>query len=109
MTEILVRTGFLGSVVALLAASACCVLPMSLMIAGFGGGWMAVFSPVAAVSPYLVGISFLLLVAAWFVALRSGSGRGTIALLALGSAFTATAWLLLINQERLTMLFPAYM
>ncbi len=109
MADTISRAGLGGSIVALFAATTCCVLPMSLMIAGLGGSWMVVFAPIAAVSPYLIGLSVILLVAAWFVALRRGASRTTVATLSIGSALTSLAWLVIINEERLTMFFLSYM
>lgn len=109
MSDLLSRASLGGAVAALLAAATCCVLPMSLMIAGLGGSWLAVFSPVAAVSPYIIGLSAILLIAAWFAALRRGAGSRTISLLAGGSTLSLLAWLIVVNDGPLTMFFLQYM
>ena len=109
MANVLTRTGLAGSIAAVLAASACCVLPMSLMIAGLGGSWMAVFAPLSAASPYVLAVSVVLLAVAWFIALRRRASRGTLAMLSVGTLLVLVAWLLLVNEERLTMFFLSYM
>ncbi|MBO6718324.1 MAG: hypothetical protein JJ913_10250 [Rhizobiaceae bacterium] len=108
MPDLLSRASLGGSFAALLAATTCCVLPMSLMIAGLGGSWLAVFSPIAALSPYVIGLSVILLIAAWFAALRRGASGRTMSMLAGGSLFSLVAWLIVINDERLTMLLLEY-
>ena len=98
-----------GSLAALFAATTCCILPMSLMIAGLGGSWMAVFAPVSAVSPYVIGLSIVLLAVAWFLSLRRGASRRRVALLSAGSTLSALAWLIVANDEPLTMFFLSRM
>lgn len=109
MADTISRAGLGGSLVALLAASSCCVLPMSLMIAGLGGSWMAVFAPLSAASPYVLGLSAGLLAIAWVLALRRKASRRTLAMLSTGTVLALTAWLLLVYDERLTMFFLSYM
>lgn len=109
MPDLLSRASLAGAVAALVAATTCCVLPMSLMIAGLGGSWLAVFSPVASVSPYVIGLSVILLIAAWFAALRRGAAKRTMSMLAGGSVLSLLACLIVINDERLTIFFLKYM
>lgn len=108
MPDLLSRASLAGAVAALVAATTCCVLPMSLMIAGLGGSWLAVFSPVASVSPYVIGLSVILLIAAWFAAFRGGAAKRTMSMLAGGSVLSLLAWLIVINDERLTIFFLKY-
>ena len=108
MTDPVSQVGLGGSVLSLLAASACCVLPLSLMIAGVGGNWAALFSPLAAASPYILGVSVVMLAIAWTIAYRRRSGRRTIGMLSAGSALSAVAWLLIANDDRVTAFLLTY-
>ena len=108
MADTVSRASLGGSLVALFAAASCCVLPMSLMIAGLGGSWMAVFAPLSVASPYILGISVVLLAVAWFHALRRKPRRSTLAILSVGTFLAFIAWLLIINDEPLTMFFLSY-
>lgn len=66
-TLALPNTSLVGSVLALLGAS-CCVLPMAFVLLGLGGSWLAVFAPIAGLSPYLLGIAAAFVLAAWISA-----------------------------------------
>lgn len=98
MTDGITRVGFLGGI-ASLATAACCVLPITFMLLGAGGAWVAVLASAAAFSPYVIAISAAVLVAAWFVSLRNSAPRRTLALLGSGSLLTALAWIVLLNEE----------
>ncbi|GAB5376438.1 MAG: hypothetical protein AcusKO_29000 [Acuticoccus sp.] len=97
MTGPIARIGLAGSAVAALTAS-CCVLPMVLMLFGLGGSWLAVFGKIAAAGFYVGAFALLLVVAAWILALRRGSSRSTIAILAVGSVLIAGSWLVMLNE-----------
>ncbi|MBA5775964.1 hypothetical protein H2509_02350 [Stappia sp. F7233] len=92
------RFGFLGGI-ASLATAACCVLPITFMLLGAGGAWVAVLASAAALSPYVIAISAVVLATAWFLSLRGSAPRRTYALLGGGSLLTALAWIVLLNEE----------
>jgi len=91
----------LASGLAALGVSACCILPTGLMLAGLGGSWTVVFGGIAAAGYYVAGASLLVLVLAWVVALRRGAPRRTRYQLALGSALSALAWVVVMNETTL--------
>ncbi len=63
-----------GAVVAALAASACCIGPLLLAVLGLGGAASAL--ALAPYRPWLLGASFLLLGAAFYLAYRRPAGAG---------------------------------
>jgi len=75
-----------------LVAAACCVLPMVLVLLGLGGAWLAIFARAAALAPWIVAASVVLVVAAWLAALRTRRPRRVGATLVLATAATAAAW-----------------
>jgi len=87
MSNSLQKTGLWGSVIAMFSGF-CCVLPMAMMLVGLGGSWLAVFGKVAAISPYIAGLSVLLLVLGWFFAIRDNAPRRTRIMLSVGTVFT---------------------
>jgi mercuric ion transport protein len=93
-SDTLSKTGFAGSVFALLAA-ACCVLPLVIMLVGLGGSWVAVFGAVAAVSPWVALAAGLIIAFAWIVAIRRNASRQTYTLLTAGTVLTVFAWCLI--------------
>lgn len=93
----LVGTSFVGAVLAFLATS-CCVLPMVFMLAGLGGAWMVVFSPIVAASLYILPLAFLCLGAAWVVALRRKASRRTFVVLNMATVLCLVAALIYVFQ-----------
>jgi mercuric ion transport protein len=94
------QASFLGSVSAL-GVAACCVLPMMMMLVGFGGSWLAVFGKLAAISYYVLAASTLALVLAWILAYRKGSLSHLKWWLAGSTVLTALAWVVLFNEARI--------
>ena len=62
-----VGTSFAASM-ASLGVATCCVLPMTMMLLGLGGSWIAVFGKISAASYYVLTISTGILVTAWYIA-----------------------------------------
>jgi mercuric ion transport protein len=91
---------YLGSVSALGVAT-CCVLPMTLMLLGLGGNWVAVFGTVAAAGWYVLAISSVLVITAWLVALRRRSAGRLKWWLAGSTAMTLLAWIVVFNETRI--------
>lgn len=96
----LVGASFVGGILALLTTS-CCVLPMVLMLAGLGGAWLAVFSPIVAVSIYVLPLAGLCVGAAWVVVLQRPTSRRMIVLLILSSVLTGLGGLIYLFQAQL--------
>ncbi len=101
----------LGLGAALLAffTALCCVLPMVFIIAGLGGAWVAVFGKVAAFSAYMIGVSLILVAAAWYVALRRRSAGNVMLFLATSTGLTLAAWLVYANEAALNDRLLAWM
>lgn len=92
--------GLMGSL-ASLGVSACCILPMLLMLAGAGGSWLAIFGPISAASFYVLGATTLLLLAAWAMAWQRGSLRRLARRLSVGTAVAGLAWVIALNEAGL--------
>lgn len=96
----LAELGLMGSL-ASLGVSACCILPMLLMLADFGGSWLAIFGPISAASFYVLGATTLLLVAAWTAAWHRGSLRRLAPRLSIGTVVAGVAWAIALNEAGL--------
>ena len=90
----------LGSVSALGVAS-CCVLPMTMMLMGLGGSWLAVFGTIAAASYYVLAVSSFLVALAWLVSYRRRTIGNLKGWLAGSTALTAVAWVVVFNEARI--------
>ena len=95
-----IRASYLGSISALGVAT-CCVLPMTMMLLGLGGSWLAIFGTIAAASFYVLGLSTLIVLAAWFVTYRKGSLSQLKWWLAGSTTLTAVAWVIVFNETRI--------
>ncbi|MGV6850240.1 MAG: hypothetical protein ACWA5A_17850 [Marinibacterium sp.] len=91
---------YAGSLSALGVAT-CCVMPMTLMLFGLGGSWLAVFGKIAAVAYWVLGLSSLILAAAWLLALRRKSLPHLKYWLAGSTVLTALAWIVALNEARI--------
>lgn len=91
---------YLGSLSALAVAS-CCVLPMGLMLLGFGGSGLAVFGTLAAASYPVLFLSTALAAAACGLAWHHGALM-RLKWWLLGSAvLTAMSWIIVVNESRI--------
>ena len=100
MTPHLPRLALAGSCTSL-GVSACCVLPTALVLLGGGGSWLGIFARIAAVGYFVAAAASLLVAVAWVVAARQGAlGRHRLSL-GFGTALTAVAWIVLLNEIRL--------
>jgi hypothetical protein len=88
---------YLGSFSAMGVAS-CCVLPMAMMLLGFGGSWLAVVGAIAGAAYPVLILSTALVAAAWLVARRRGTLRSLKYWLAGSTATTVLAWVLFLNE-----------
>jgi mercuric ion transport protein len=91
---------YLGSLSALGVAS-CCVLPMTMMLLGLGGSWLAIFGKIAAASYYVLAVSSALVAVAWLVCFQRGSLKKLKWGLAGSTALTALAWGVVFNEARI--------
>ena len=91
---------YLGSVSALGVAT-CCVLPMAVMLLGFGGSWLAVFGKIAAGSYYVLAISTALVAIAWFLSHRNRALGQLKWWLAGSSLITALAWVIVFKEAQI--------
>lgn len=91
---------YLASVGALGVAS-CCVLPMTMMLLGLGGSWIAVFGKIAAASYYVIALSSGAVFAAWVVSYRRGSLMRLKWWLGGTTALTLLALVIVANEIRI--------
>ncbi|WP_170435025.1 hypothetical protein [Ruegeria arenilitoris] len=91
---------FAGSLSAL-GVGACCVLPMTMMLLGLGGNWLALFGQIAALSYYVLAASTVLIAVAWLVAYPRDKMRHLKWGLAASTAMTALAWVVVFNEARI--------
>ena len=78
--------------------AACCFLPLMLMAAGAGTGLIALVGRASVLALPLIGISALLLIAGWWVALRRGAPTRVKVWLGAGTLMTAMAALIVLNE-----------
>lgn len=91
---------YVGSLSALGVAT-CCVMPMTMILLGLGGSWLAVFGKIAAASYYVLGIATTFLIVAWFQCIRQ-CAPGQIKKWLFGSTvLTAIAWVIVLTQVQI--------
>ena len=78
--------------------AACCFLPLMLMAAGAGTGLVALVGKASALALPLIGLSVLLLVAGWWVAVRRQSPARVRVWLGAGTVLTGLAALIVLNE-----------
>ncbi len=88
----------LMSTLAAVGVASCCILPMTLMILGIGGGWMAVFARAAAWAPLFITISAVMTALSWGLAWRRHQLRRLAPALAMLTAMTLLAWGIWANE-----------
>ena len=84
-----------------LGVATCCILPMTFMLLGLGGSWLAVFGRIAAASVPVLAASSGLVALAWLFALRRRSLGRLSPWLAASTAVTALAWAVFLNEALL--------
>ncbi len=77
-----------GSVLAALAASVCCLVPLILLSLGVTGAWLGNFNALYPYKPYLIGVAVALL-AARYVSVYRKRRKSCDKAKACGSAFSA--------------------
>ena len=96
----IVGASYLGSLSAVGVAT-CCVMPVTMMMLGLGGSWLAVFGKIAAASFYVLGISTLILLLAWLFSYQRRSISHLKWWLAGSTALTSVAWVIVLNETRI--------
>ncbi|NVO54330.1 hypothetical protein HW561_00820 [Rhodobacteraceae bacterium B1Z28] len=91
---------YLGSVSALGVAT-CCVLPMTMLLLGLGGSWLAIFGKIAAVSYYVLAISTALVAVSWLLSHQRGSLPKLKCWLWGTTAMTGLAWVVVFYEARI--------
>lgn len=91
---------YLGSLSALGVAT-CCVMPMTMMLLGLGGSWLAVFGKIAAASYYVLAISTVLILVSWLASYQRGSLPKLKWWLCGATAITGLAWVVVFNEARI--------
>lgn len=84
-----------------LGVASCCILPMTMMLLGLGGSWLAVFGKIAAASYYIIALSSAVVLAAWVVSYRRGSLMRLKWWLGGTTALTLLAWVVVANETRI--------
>ena len=91
---------YAGSISALGVAT-CCVLPMTMMLLGLGGSWLAVFGKIAAASYYVLAVASIMLLIAWVIAARKGTLAHLKGWLVGSTILIALAWVIVFNETRI--------
>jgi hypothetical protein len=91
---------YMGSLSALGVAT-CCVLPMTMMLLGLGGSWLAIFGTIAAASYYVLAVSTALVAASWLISYRRGALPRFKWWLCGTTAMTGLAWIVVFNESRI--------
>ena len=91
----------LGSTLAALGVSACCVLPVSFILLGMGGGWLAIFGNIAAVSYYVLACATLFIGYSALMSYRRGMLSRLKWWLISATSLTAIAWVIVLNKARI--------
>ncbi|WP_299077096.1 hypothetical protein [uncultured Ruegeria sp.] len=91
---------YIGSLSALGVAT-CCILPMTMMLMGIGGSWMAVFGEIAAASFYVLAISTVLVMVSWLMSYQRGSLPKLKWWLLGTTAMTGLAWVVVFYEARI--------
>lgn len=84
-----------------LGVATCCVMPMTMMLLGLGGSWIAVFGKIAAASFYVLAIATGLLIAAWIMCRRQGSLAQMKGWLIGSTLLTGLAWVIVFSEARI--------
>ncbi len=90
----------LGLPVSFLAVgiAACCILPMTFMLFGVGGSWLAIFGNIAGASIPVLTISAILIGIGWVLALMHGTAGQQKWILGGATVLTGVAWIVYLNQ-----------
>lgn len=86
-----------------IGVAVCCILPMTLMLFGLGGSWLAVFGKIAGASVPVLTVSAILIGIGWIVALKQGTAARQKWLLGGATTLTGLAWLVYLNEATINM------
>jgi len=79
-------------------SAACCFLPLMLMAAGAGTGLVVLVGKASVLALPLIGISVLLLITGWWVAVQRRAPMRVRFWLGAGTVFTVLAALIVMNE-----------
>ena len=96
-----VRAAFLSSLAALGVAT-CCVLQIFFLLMGLGGSWLSVFGKIAALSYVVLGLSSAMIALAWITTYRTERAARLWRWQAASTVLVAVAWLVVLNESRIT-------
>jgi len=99
----------LMSSLAAIGVASCCILPMSLMVLGVGGGWMAFFARATAWAPLFISIAAVMTALSWGIAWRRHQLRRLTPVLAMLTAMTLLAWGIWANEAAINDLLISWM
>lgn len=91
------RLGLPASFLAI-GVAVCCILPMTFMLLGLGGSWLAVFGKIAGASVPVLTMSAILIGIGWVLAISRGAASQQKWLLGGATALTGLAWLVYLNE-----------
>ncbi|CTQ58309.1 hypothetical protein [Roseibium album] len=95
-----IEFSYLSSFTALGVAT-CCVLPMTMMLLGFGGSWLVIFGKIAAASYYVLAVATLFAALSWWLSLRQGAVSRLKWWLTGSTAVTAAAWVIVFYETQI--------
>jgi len=81
-----------------LGVATCCILPITLMMFGLGGSWLAIFGTIAAASYYALAVSTGAVALAWAVSYQRNSLGRLKWWLGGSTAMTFIAWIVVTYQ-----------
>ena len=86
-----------------LGVAACCILPMTLMLVGLGGSWLAIFGTIARASIPVLTVSALLIGLGWALAVLRGIAWRQKWVLGGATVLTGLAWVIYLNEASINM------
>lgn len=86
-----------------IGVAVCCILPMTFMLFGLGGSWLAIFGDIAGASVPVLTISAILIGIGWILALRQGTAGQQKWILGGATVLTGLAWIVYLNEAAINM------
>lgn len=86
-----------------LGVATCCILPMTFMLFGLGGSWLAVFGDIAGASIPVLTISAVLIGLGWITAIMRGAVWQQKWPLVGAAVLTGLAWVVYLNEAHINM------
>ncbi|MBV1896859.1 MAG: hypothetical protein KUG70_10390 [Rhodobacteraceae bacterium] len=86
-----------------LGVATCCILPMTLMLVGLGGSWLAIFGTIAGASVPVLTASAILIGLGWVLAVLRGIAWRQKWVLGGATFLTGLAWIIYLNEASINM------